>query len=360
MGQAPPSEECNTEGRGTPFVKAGEFSFAGPIIREWTTKPLKLARQSDVLVCVVGATCGKINRGADCAIGRSVAAVRSDPGKLDHGYLFRFLETWSMRLRQRSQGAAQTVITREMIAELPLSLPPLPEQRRIAAILDKADALRAKRREAIAKLDQLLQSVFLDMFGDPTKPAKWPMKKLGDVTLTTSGGTPDRSVPANYCGDIPWVKSGELNAGEVWETEERISQLALDHSSAKLVPAGTILLAMYGATAGVVAELKIAATTNQAICCITPGPEIRGRYLVSLLRRLTPKLLSSRVGGAQPNLNQGVIRSLSVPIPPIHVQDAFVAVENRVASLRISALDAGDASGALFSSLQQKAFDGTL
>jgi type I restriction enzyme, S subunit len=82
MGQAPLGSACNKDGNGTPFVKAGEFSEEGPIIREWTTKPLKMARKNDVLVCVVGATAGKINRGADCAIGRSVAAVRPKEGKL--------------------------------------------------------------------------------------------------------------------------------------------------------------------------------------------------------------------------------------------------------------------------------------
>lgn len=82
MGQAPPGSACNETGTGTPFVKAGEFGLERPLIREWTTQPLKLAKASDVLICVVGATAGKLNLGADCAIGRSVAAIRPSP-KLD-------------------------------------------------------------------------------------------------------------------------------------------------------------------------------------------------------------------------------------------------------------------------------------
>ena len=91
MGQAPPGTETNFDGKGTPFVKAGEFGERRPIIREWTTKPLKLAKSSDVFVCVVGATCGKLNLGEDCAIGRSVAAIRlinikgDRRGRLPHG-----------------------------------------------------------------------------------------------------------------------------------------------------------------------------------------------------------------------------------------------------------------------------------
>src|ERR1700724_105505 len=87
MGQAPPGVDCNFEGKGIPFVKAGEFGEKRPIIREWTTRPLKRARASDVLICVVGATSGKLNLGADCAIGRSVAAIRPDPKLLNQKYL---------------------------------------------------------------------------------------------------------------------------------------------------------------------------------------------------------------------------------------------------------------------------------
>lgn len=73
MGQAPAGKDCNKAGNGYPFVKAGEFSADRPVIREWTTNPLKKAKEGDVLVCVVGATAGKVNLGIDCAIGRSVA-----------------------------------------------------------------------------------------------------------------------------------------------------------------------------------------------------------------------------------------------------------------------------------------------
>jgi hypothetical protein len=104
MGQAPPGVACNKEGRGTVFVKAGEFSDIEPVVREWTTAPLKFAKKGDVLVCVVGATAGKINLGIDCAIGRSVAAVRPDSKRLDTGYLHYFLRTRTDRLRAVSQG----------------------------------------------------------------------------------------------------------------------------------------------------------------------------------------------------------------------------------------------------------------
>ena len=153
MGQAPPSSECNKDGRGTPFVKAGEFTADRPLVREWTTRPLKLAKATDVLVCVVGATCGKISLGADCAIGRSVAAVRPRHGAITQEWLFHFLSGKVALLRAGSLGAAQTVITQEMIADQKLMLPPLAEQRRIVEVLDEAFAGLAT---ATANAEQIL------------------------------------------------------------------------------------------------------------------------------------------------------------------------------------------------------------
>ena len=155
MGQAPPGKDCNKEGNGHPFVKAGEFSANRPVIREWTTNPLKKAKEGDVLVCVVGATAGKINLGIDCAIGRSVAAVRPLPQRLDTNYLHHFLKTKTLTLRHGSQGLAQGVITREMLLGIEIPLPPLEEQRRIAAILDKIQNQIAKHELAIEALKEL-------------------------------------------------------------------------------------------------------------------------------------------------------------------------------------------------------------
>ena len=91
MGQAPPGVECNKTGEGTIFVKAGEFGKEFPVIKEWTTKPLRYAKKGDTLLCVVGATCGKVNKAIDCAIGRSVAAIRPIKDKIDENYLFYFV-----------------------------------------------------------------------------------------------------------------------------------------------------------------------------------------------------------------------------------------------------------------------------
>ncbi|AZR25877.1 restriction endonuclease subunit S [Xanthomonas vasicola pv. arecae] len=146
MGQAPNSSECNVDGLGTVFVKAGEFGRKTPVMREWTTKPLKFAKEGDVLVCVVGATAGKINLAIDCAIGRSVAAVRPEEF-ISTELLYYFLKSKVAFLRSGSTGSAQGVISKEDLGSLGIPLPPKEEQKRIAqkldALLAQVDTLKA-------------------------------------------------------------------------------------------------------------------------------------------------------------------------------------------------------------------------
>lgn len=190
MGQAPAGKDCNKTGLGTPFVKTGEFGPLRPVIREWTTDPKKLGRETDVFISVVGATCGKINLGADCAIGRSVAALRPNPERLDQFFLHYFLEGQVERLRKGSLGAAQTVISKEMLAQTRIPLPPIEEQRRIVAVLDEVvEGLARARVLAEANLksardlfDEAVAKVFDDVRQKTSK-----LCRLGEVSAFRNG-----------------------------------------------------------------------------------------------------------------------------------------------------------------------------
>jgi type I restriction enzyme S subunit len=132
MGQAPPGKDYNSDGEGTVFVKVGEFGTLYPEKVVWTTNPLKFAKQGDVLICVVGATVGKLNLAIDCAIGRSVAAIR--PGKeLDTKYLYYSLMPYTLKLRSGSRGSAQGVIGKKELNSIEIRFPTVTEQHRIVA-----------------------------------------------------------------------------------------------------------------------------------------------------------------------------------------------------------------------------------
>jgi restriction endonuclease S subunit len=162
MGQAPPGKDCNKEGVGVPFVKAGEFTDGFPVIREWTTNPLRYSKLGDTLICVVGATCGKLSKGIDCAIGRSVAALQPLEN-LDAGFLWNFMARKVQEMRDGSRGSAQGVITKDDLADLPLNLPPLAEQKRIAEIVSSMDEVIQSTEQAVEDTKNLRSGLLSDL-----------------------------------------------------------------------------------------------------------------------------------------------------------------------------------------------------
>jgi hypothetical protein len=158
-------------------------------------------------------------------------------------------------------------------------------------------------------------------------PQDWRFKRLSSLANSYAGGTPDRSKPEYFDGDIPWVKSGEVNRRKITHTEERISEIGLSESAAKIAESGSVLVAMYGATAGKVARLKIDAAINQAVLSIrTVGDELDNDYLFWVIESSAEKLLSMCQGAAQPNLSKGLIDGLEIATPPLPEQRKIAAI----------------------------------
>lgn len=351
MGQAPSSKDCNFDGKGTPFVKVGEFGLTRPVIREWTTNPLRMARKSDVLLCVVGATCGKINLGEDCSIGRSVAAIRPIVAKLDQFYLFYFMMTLVERLRSGSVGAAQTVISKEMISSVEMPLPSLPEQLRIVAILDKAfDGIAIARANAEKNLknarelfESHLQAVFTQR-GDG-----WVEKPLGEIAdlLDCLHKTPtytDSGFPMVRVTDI---KAGFLDLSKT----RRVDEKTFIQFSKKYTPkVGDIVFSRVG-SCGVSSLVN----SDEPFCLgqntIFILPKINSMLLYRFLNSPYAKEQFVRFieGTTQPTISMKSIRKIVVPIPPEIEQNRLVtsldAIHKKVQRLeslyqqKITALD---------------------
>jgi type I restriction enzyme S subunit len=163
----------------------------------------------------------------------------------------------------------------------------------------------------------------------------WPLVKIGDFCITGSGGTPSRSIAEYYQGDIPWIKSGDLRENIVTQATEFISTEAIKNCSAKMVAKGSILLAMYGATVGRMALLGIDAATNQAVCNITPDSDRAfTKYVYYALLSKVPEFLKNAVGGAQPNISQGIIRDTLIPLPPLEEQKRIAAILDKADAIR--------------------------
>jgi type I restriction enzyme, S subunit len=181
------------------------------------------------------------------------------------------------------------------------------------------------------------QSVIQDLkvrYSANSLPHGWGRAKLGELCDTTSGGTPPRKIEAYFKGNIPWVKSGELPDGPVIDIEEFITNEAIDNSSAKIFPAGTLLIALYGATVGKLGILTRSAATNQAVCAIFPRTALNPKYLFWYLQLARPELVRKAIGGAQPNISQAILRGLEVRVAPLNEQLKIVAeIEKQFSSL---------------------------
>ena len=208
------------------------------------------------------------------------------------------------------------------------------EQQKAVGLFSSIENLIKIEEKELSFLNELIKSRFNELFGDSKS-----LVKIGDVLSTTSGGTPSKGKSEYYLnGDIPWLCSGEVNAGIITEVKNRITELGLKNSSAKWIPKNSVVVAMYGATAGKVGLLKIKTTTNQAVCSILPSPRFIPEFLYYAVGSKAEELVSKAWGGAQPNISQGIIKNTFIPNPTIDEQKEFASFVTLVDKLKFSLL----------------------
>lgn len=156
-------------------------------------------------------------------------------------------------------------------------------------------------------------------------PEDWEVKRIGEISDSFSGGTPSTSNSAYYNGNIHWISSGELNQSRIKTTKEFITKKGLKYSSAKLVGEGTLLVAMYGATAGVSAITEVEGAINQAVLAILPINN-SVEYLFQYFKLNKQYIIDTYTQGGQPNLSGGLIKSVQIPLPPLPEQKAIAEV----------------------------------
>ena len=156
-------------------------------------------------------------------------------------------------------------------------------------------------------------------------PSSWVWTTLSEVGTWQSGGTPSRSNKSYYGGNIPWLKTGDLNDGLISNIPESITEEAVANSSAKINPTGSVLIAMYGATIGKLGILTFPATTNQACCACIEYEVVAQMYLFYFLLSQRTAFIEKGGGGAQPNISKEIIVNTYIPLPPLSEQHRIVA-----------------------------------
>ncbi len=240
-----------------------------------------------------------------------------------HGFLPFFMQSglFMNRAIAISEGSLSPTIKWKTLARQEFPLPPRPRQEEMLEVFEKIEDQLFSHEESIEAAQQCKRSISFEHSSDD-----FMKKRVSEIcTKVTSGGTPSRSKKEYYNGDILWIKTQELNDYYITDTEEKITELGLNNSSAKLFEKDTVLMAMYGATVGKLGILAKSATSNQACCAMILNQEIMlPEYLYHSLLNMRSYLKNIATGAAQKNISNKIISNLEIPCPSIEEQERFI------------------------------------
>lgn len=290
--------------------------------------------KDDILIAMSGGTTGKlgVNTTNDIYYLNQRVGKFSPRQDILRQYLYYFLLTKSEESLKIAGGAAQPNLSTEQIKNFEIPVPPLSDQQQIVEKLDTAfdliDRAKANIEKNIHNAKELFQSKLYSVFDKVLREelnTEW--LPLGKLCKTGAGGTPLKSKNEYYeNGNIPWLLSGEVNNRNITQTKNFITQQGLDNSSARLFPKNSVLIAMYGATAGQVGILRFEASSNQAVCAIYPNEKFNPDFMYYTFLYKKSELIGKAVGNAQPNISQIKIKETEVPVMSVLAQQKIVTL----------------------------------
>jgi len=287
---------------------------------------------------------------------------------VDSTYLYYCMLAHSKHLDALGNGATFKEVSKKVVEEFEIPLPPLEEQKRIAAILDKADSVRRKRQQAIQLADDFLRSVFLDMFGDPlVNSKKWQVQNLGELTTKITDGKHgdcEDEVGSGYY----FISAKDVNHGRInYENTRQINKKEFDEVHRRTdLQAGDLVMVNTGATIGRVAivmddEKTCKTTFQKSVAIIKPkGDLLNSNFLKYIFLLRVKDFASVGSGSAIKNLLLSKMREFPIIVPPMELQRKFDRIVSHIESSSIRDSADSKLNDELFSSLSQKAFAGKL
>ena len=344
---------------GTPIYSNGDYFFIngnnivnGKIVIKQDTKRVDLdefkkykkeLNENTILLSING-TIGNLAlyRGEKCILGKSVAYlnVKNNTSKKFLYYLMldnRFQSDISIN----ANGSTIKNVSLAQLRNYSFIFPPLPEQKAIAEVLssldDKIDLLHRQNKT----LEDMAQALFRKWFIEEAKE-DWEEKKIGEVLETKLGGTPSTSKSEYWNGDVPWINSGEINKFRISEPTKYITKLGLEKSATKLLPKGSTVIAITGATLGQVSLLEIDTCANQSVVGIIPNNHFSREFVYLWIKKIIGKLIANQTGGAQQHINKNDINNSLIIVPPKKLlakrdfvfKDIFNKISKNVSQIR--------------------------
>lgn len=309
--------------------------------------PFIQLENGDLLVTKDG-TIGKVakvvNLDKPACLNSGIFVVKQTKGVFEQNYLYWVLVSNQLKefVGFNSTGSTIAHLYQNVFENMPLTVPTLTEQKAIASYLDykvgqidasisaintQLDDLKSYRQSIISEAvtkglnpDVPMKDSGVEWIGEI--PESWECTKLGWVYMNMGSGTTPDTNNLNYYSEngVNWLQTGDLNDSEIIMTSKHVTELAIKERGMKLYPAGSVVIAMYGATIGKVGLLKIETTTNQA-CCVLPNVDnMYNRYAFYTVQSSKTALLAKSAGGGQPNISQTIIKEHKIPVPSLDEQ----------------------------------------
>ena len=353
MGQSPPSSTYNNQGNGLPFFQGkAQFGEVSPTPDTWCSEPARVAEAGDILVSV-RAPVGPTNRAVErCCIGRGLAAIRTNSPKLDQNYLHWFMRFAEPMLARKGSGSTFHAVGRKEIASLRITLPPIDEQQRIVALLDRAAEIRRRADAARAKARALIPALFLDTFGDPAaNPKGWPITELGQVA-NVQGGLQVTKARQTLPVELPYLRVANVMRGSLDLREIKLIRMTDAERQRTELRYGDVLVVEGHGNPNEIGRAAvwngfIAPCTHQNhLIRVRPDTrQLKPQYLETYLNSESGRSSLIRSGKTTSGLNTISTRNVKVvrlPIPPIQIQAAYAERVIQVEALT-HALDAAAA-----------------
>lgn len=364
MGQAPVSDAYNQTGDGWPLIAgASDFGEINPKAKKFTNQATKLSCKDDIILGVRATIGEKVWSDDVYCLGRGVAALRPH-ANLDRNYLWHWIGYIRPELDRKAKGATFKQVTREDIAELRLDLPELREQKRISAILDKANIIYCNRQQTMKLTEMFLRASFFELFGDPTINSKGlPEISIKELAKVTTGNTPSRELLSYYGNFIEWIKSDNINTPSHYLTKatEGLSEEGLHVG--RSVPAGSTLITCIAGSPSCIGNAALADRTvsfNQQINALTPKPGIEPEFLYAATLYSKRRIQNASTNGMKGMVSKGALEDVLFILPPEDQREKFVKIFNKVMSLQNKLQASAKEAEMNFASLTQRAFIGEL
>ena len=360
MGQSPDSSTYNKERNGLPFFQGNaDFGEIHPSVRMWCSEPSKIARENDILISV-RAPIGALNiANCECCIGRGLAALTVNNDICTREYLWYALSSKIDELNSKGTGSTFKAVNKSTLSETEIPLPPLDEQRHIAATLDKVTDLISKRRQQLEKLDELVKARFVKMFGDPVNnPKHWNKIALGDRCKIVTGNTPSRTDPANYGSFIEWIKSDNINTPSMFLTEAQEYLSEVGFQKCRFVESGSLLMTCIAGSIGCIGNVAVTdrrVAFNQQINAVVPVQD-NVLYLYWLMQLSKPIIHNTINMALKGILSKGQLSEMFFPFPPVELQDEFATFAEHTEKTKVTISQSLESLETLKKALMQEYF----